>query len=81
MSQKKPGQHIGGYRMVVGVKEVGMVGQPTQPENDQHDNEHLGKLKFGIKYMKIWWPRESSSCLKLRIVIPGKNYKMWGKGG
>ena len=45
--------------MVVGVKEVGMVGQPTQPENDQHDNEHLGKLKFGIKYMKIWWPRES----------------------
>merc|ERR1712156_22299 len=21
-----------------------MVGQPTQPENDQHDNEHLGKL-------------------------------------
>ena len=64
MSQKKPGQHIGGYRMVVGVKEVGMVGQPTQPENDQHDNEHLGKLKFGIKYMKIWWPRESSFCLK-----------------
>ena len=50
--------------MVVGVKEVGMVGQPTQPENDQHDNEHLGKLKFGIKYMKIWWPRESSFCLK-----------------
>ena len=42
--------------MVVGVKEVGMVGQPTQPENDQHDNEHLGKLKFDIKYMKIWWP-------------------------
>ena len=50
--------------MVVGVKEVGMVGQPTQPENDQHDNEHLGKLKFGIKYMKIWWPRESFFCLK-----------------
>ena len=67
--------------MVVGVKEVGMVGQPTQPENDQHDNEHLGKLKFGIKYMKIWWPRESFFCLKLRIVIPGRNYKMWGKGG
>ena len=50
--------------MVVGVEEVGMVGQPTQPENNQHDNEHLGKLKFGIKYMKLWWPRESSFCLK-----------------
>ena len=47
--------------MVVGVEEVGMVGQPTQPENNQHDNEHLGKLKFGIEY---WWPRESSFCLK-----------------
>ena len=64
VSQKKPGQHIGRYRMVVGVEEVGMVGQPTKPENDQHDNEHLGKLKFGIKYRKIWWPRESSFCLK-----------------
>ena len=53
MSQKKPGQHIGRYRMVVGVEEVGMVGQPTQPENNQDDNEHLGKLKFGIKYMKL----------------------------
>ena len=50
--------------MVVGVEEVGMVGQPTQPENNQHDNEHLGKLKLGIKYMKLWWPRESSFCLK-----------------
>ena len=64
VSQRKPGQHIGGYRMVVGVEKVGMVGQPTQPENNQDDNEHLGKLKFGIKYMKIWWPRESSFCLK-----------------
>ena len=62
VSQRKPGQHIGGYRMVVGVEEVGMVGQPTQPENNQHDNEHLGKLKFGIKYVKIWRPRESSFC-------------------
>ena len=48
--------------MVVGVEKVGMVGQPTQPENNQDDNEHLGKLKFGIKYVKIWRPRESSFC-------------------
>ena len=37
---------IGGYHMVVGVEEVGVIGKPTEAKHDQHNNEHLGQLKI-----------------------------------
>ena len=37
---------IGGYHMVVGVEEVGVIGKPAEAKDDQHNDEHLGQLKI-----------------------------------
>ena len=39
-------------RVVVGVDEVGVVGQPADAEHDQDHDEHLGQLKAN-KFVKL----------------------------
>ena len=36
----------GGYHVVVGVEEVGVIGKPAEPKHDQHNDEHLSQLKI-----------------------------------